>query len=291
MRVSVILLISLAACSRERSASTARDTARGPAQTMTTAMPQAGSWLARLAAAAAFRDSQVAVVRADSGSPRGDSLFLAVLRTVAARTDSASQLVVNDAAFQDAALTTTGHDSLRLLAAKYGADLVWSEGTAYLEPATPIVAASFRSYLSAPMREFLRIRAAEEAQGFSDDAALQISWSDLAARVATWDTFTTNHPDLAVVAESRDLYSIYLRTYLTGIDNSPVWDDNGQLDPTLRRSYEEFVRTYPRSRAGRIVAGYLRTLASDGYRHGPAASAYLAKAGVEPMSALQPPVR
>ncbi len=283
------LLLALAACAREAPPPRQGQAPGGapPVAASVPAIPLTGP----LADLAAWRDSQVVLFRADSGSVRADSLFVRVDQELRLRVTTASTALYEDTAFQRAALDSAGSDSLRRALAPAGVDLVVSEGTGYLELNLDSVATRLQRFLTAPMREYLRLRAEDQRQGFSEDAGLTITWDQLAERVAKWDRFAAAYPRLAT-EEPAYWYGTYLRVYLTGMDNSRIFTFEGDsLEPEVRRSYERFARTHPDTRAGTLVSGHLAALAKDGWRDGPARAAFLERADVATMLGVQPPVR
>jgi hypothetical protein len=68
----------------------------------------------------------------------------------------------------------------------------------------------------------------------------------------------------------------YLRAYLTGWDNTNVFDWRTRvLKPDVRRSFERFVRVHASTRSAAVVREYLDLLARTGYRRTAAVDDFL----------------
>jgi len=108
-------------------------------------------------------------------------------------------------------------------------------------------------------------------------------------RVAAWDRLLHAHPVFVARQEAQEWYSLYLFTYLTGMDNSPAFNET--LVSPLRASYQRFLRLHGETRAGRLLRSYLAVLLSTGFRSAPQVAEFLRANHVVSMAAVQPPVR
>ena len=244
---------------------------------------------ARLDPALRGREAVVARLRMDSGTPTADSVFLRARGSFALAIDSIGTAMYDDSAFQG----WVGSDSAAAEADTWfrarGLRLSWSEGSAYPSEDTGEWLRLAGPYVTAPMREYLALRNHDEAQRFTNDAALQIPWDSLAERIAGWDRFIEGHPGFVLLREAEMWRGIFLRTYLTGIDNSRVFEDS--LVPEVRKSYERFVERHGATRTGALVRGYLDVLGASGGRETDEVVAFRRANGIRSMIGMQPPIR
>lgn len=257
---------------------------------------------ARIRPLAASRDSALAGIRADSGTGRADSSFTLFRGQFFLRAESVGTALSENQILQRwvwrvsaegwTALDSASADSLRRFLGARGLRAEFSEGTVYASDNTASMASLFERFLSPAMRSFLAIRRAEEDEGYSEDAGLLISWDQLAERIARWERFLDANPGFQLAGEGRYRYDNYLAVYLTGMDNSRVFEyPRETLDPRVRASYERFLTRHAESGTARIVRGYLDVLGRNGWRAEPDVVAFLKANGIHSMIGQQPPTR
>lgn len=248
------------------------------------------SVLVRLEPVLRAREAVVRQLRADSGTPDADSVFLEARGSFAVAIDSVGSAMYGDGAFQawvtgDSAAVGEAEAWFR----SRGLRLTWSEGSAYPSEDTGAWLRLAGPFVTTAMREYLARRDHDEAQGFTNDAALQIPWDSLAERIVAWDAFIEGHAGFVLVRDAEMWRGIYLRTYLTGLDNSRVFEDG--LVPEVRRSYERFVERHGTTRTGRLLAEYLEVLRGSGGRETAEVHAFWRANDVRSMIGMQPPIR
>src|SRR6266571_893116 len=269
MRRPITLILLLAACAREpqpgsRAAGRSSADASGDRPSLPTLAPDSVSlWFARMDARLQplmrSRDSVIAVLRHASGTTRADSLFVAFRDRYARALDTIGSQTWDDAPFQNWLMSSAaGSDSAEHFFGTRGFRLTWSEGSAYPTANTSVLVRTCKPFLSTALGEFLTLREHDEAQGFSDDAALQVPWDSVGERVVAWERLLNAHPVFVSRAEAEEWYNLYLSTYLTGMDNSPVFEDT--LVPAVHASYERFLRRHADTRAAHLVRAYLDIL-------------------------------
>ena len=230
--------------------------------------------------------------RAVAGTAKADSLFLTFrnrfLKMAEQITDSLDQATsIQSDVLQD---TSTSRQLTSLLA-KHGFVLEYTEGHAYTDEDFDYWGRLFDGALTRAMQRYITLRGTERAARFSEDAALQISWDEVAKRAVAWEQFGDSYPDFSWKQASQFWYNTYLSTYLTGMDNSRVFSDSGTLEPEVRRSYEQSVTLYPRTRTAQLLAQYLSLLQGHGFRRSAALDSLLHTHHVAPMLGVQPPIR
>jgi len=309
--VTLAVILVLAACARGGDSASGSDSsvARQEVPAAATAAAPADSigrlfadLDARIRPLVAARDSAVAAIRQDSGTGRADSAFAAFRGQFALRAESVGTAIYQNQPLQRwiwrvrpegwTDLDSAPADSLRRFLAARGLRAEFSEGNAYAAENTAAMAPLFERYLSPAMRSFLAIRRAEEDEGYSEDAGLRITWDQLAERIARWERFLDANPGFLLVDEGRYWYDNYLAVYLTGMDNSRVFEiERETLDPRVRASYGRFVTRHPGTRTARIVREYLEVLGRNGWRAEPEVGAFLKANGIQSMIGQQPPTR
>ncbi len=240
-----------------------------------------------------MRESSLQAVEKVTGTPAADAVFLEFHARYRESVEELASRMFDDENFNRWLWREgTSIDSLERLFADFGLALAHSEGFVYADVDSRVLLNQFGPYLTPALREFLLIRADEEEVKFSDDAMLLITWDDLADRIATWEAFLMANPESAISAEARGYFSLYLHTYLTGLDNSRIFDwQNPVLLPQVRRSYERFAAQVPETEARKLVREYLAVLAASDYRNSDAVAEFLRSHNVRTMLGVQPPVR
>ena len=305
---AALVFTLLAACSAGREASSGSDSsaAARPRPAAPAATDSVGRALAdldaRIAPLGAALDSALSAIRGDSGTARADSAFAAFRGQFELRAESAGVLIGASPLLQRwvypvgregyATLDSGAADSLRRYLAPRGLLPQTSEGMLFATANTARLAELFERFLSPPLRGFLSLRRAEESEGFSEDAGLLISWDRLGERVAAWESFISSNPGFQLLPEARYWHDLYLRTYLTGMDNSRVFrNPEGTLEPRVRASYLRYAARHSSMRSGTIVAQYVAMLERNGFKDGPHVAAFLRDRGIGTMIGVQPPAR
>ena len=248
---------------------------------------------AAMAPSERLMDTLATALARDSASFRADSLFLRARAVVAARFDSVGTAMWGDTLMQQWVIQGAGaEDALREVVGRHGMRLTWSEGSAYGTQSIAAFAGRFGRFVSPPLQRYLAVRAAEDAEGFSADAGLSISWTALAQRVVTWEGLLAVTAGSPIAAEAGQWHALYRRTLLTGLDNSPTFSfEDGRLGAQVRAAYAALLARDPSSSIAADVAGYLVVLEKAGWQESADTKEYLAKIGVESMRAVEPPIR
>lgn len=157
--------------------------------------------------------------------------------------------------------------------ARNGFRLWESEGYWYVDEHPKFLHKEFGKRVSEPIRAFLRLRVKELKEGFSDDAALEVSFENLAQRVRTWERYIAGHPDSPLQDEAKYFYQVYLGALLEGSNNTPVFDyvhgsENGAdtLRQDVRAIYRRYVQDNPSTESGKTVKDYLALLEKSGFQ-------------------------
>ena len=300
-RAGTLLFLALLTCTKgERAANVPQDSIQSrapePAPLSAPDSLSTGEPLDEIPSLLAGLDSEAETARLQArtvaATPRADSVFLSFrdrfLRMGEQITDRLNQATsIQSNVLEDTATSRP----LATLLAKHGFALAYTEGNAYADEDNVYWTRLFDGALTPAMQRYLRLRATEQSTRFSEDAALQISWDDLARRAVTWEEFADSYPDFSWKDASRFWYDTYLSTYLTGMDNSRVFSDSGTLEPEVRTSYEHLAAQYPQTRTAQLVAQCLSLLKQNGYHRSAAIDSLLRQRDVTSMLGVQPPTR
>jgi hypothetical protein len=149
----------------------------------------------------------------------------------------------------------------------------------------------YRRILTKPWIQYFNQRKLEIRQKFSEDAALLISWEALRKRIAFWEEFLTQNPSFPLKDEINSYLDTYIRTFLTGMDNSQITVDynNNALRKEVKTAYETYPKKDKSSRYHKIVGGYYEILKRSGFVVTEELADYLDAQGIKSMNAVQPP--
>ena len=277
---------------QQSNADSAQEKHPGPGAAPETA--QVKIWFTNLLSPLApMRDSAYRAIRETASQSKADSL-VARFRV----RYSHAIATVDDSLFERESFQSWLQDDpdaelwVRSTIAPLGCDLVQSEGNEFLDAASGDLLKNLSERISPAMVSFLSIRADEEAECFSDDASLLISWDRLSDRIAKWESFMATNSSFLLMAEAESQYDMYLRAYLTGMDNSRVFDfDGDSINPGVLASYRLFLQKYQTTKTAEVVRDYLQELQRENFKHSDAIDDYLKSHGIRTMLAIQPPLR
>lgn len=171
-------------------------------------------------------------------------------------------------------------DSMRALFAVHGVHVAEAEGEVEYTPALATIRSEDGRFLSELSRRVLDLLVLEEAKAVGGDAAISISWPELANRLATVDELHARHPLAAADSLVEGYYRSYLTAYLGDWDNTPgfAFQRPHALLPALRSSYGRYIRDHPTTRSGRMIDAYVALLRAHGWKRGPEVDAFIRRA-------------
>lgn len=146
-----------------------------------------------------------------------------------------------------------------------GYKLVSREGSVY-----PVIDYSaYKSYdkfLSPQAAGYIDIMAIESDKPVALDAALTISWDELADRILNMEEFIENCPGFARSGRIKNINNNYMRFYLVGLNNTPAYDYNTKkYKNEVIESFERLISNNKESKAAGTVNEYLAALESNNY--------------------------
>ena len=173
-----------------------------------------------------------------------------------------------------------------------GLYLLRMEGVYYVDEKYDYLYKIFNGRVSPAMTEYLKIRKKELKEGFSNDAELVISFNQLYQRVLTWESFTSRYPDFVISDETQDLYTTYMSTLITGMDNSPTFDyDTGILFPELNKLYQKIIVRQDSLKSTKTIKDYYELLKMSDFKTPADMESFLKRHGLYSMKGVQPDTR
>lgn len=145
----------------------------------------------------------------------------------------------------------------------YGMNLTLAEGEYYLEPQMGWMLKKFDDRLSGAFRKFLIISSAEQKEKFTEDGNILISQDSLISRIKTWEDFICKHPSFISISKAEDYYTQYLEAFLSGTENTKVFDPvTRKLNENSRKAFEAYIQKNPGRKSSEIVKEYYDLLKS-----------------------------
>lgn len=173
-----------------------------------------------------------------------------------------------------------------------GMIMLQSEGSFYIGEHQNYLYDAFSPYVSEPIKKLLDLRKEEMKKGFSEDAALLISFKEVGERLRNWGKLIDENPSLKLQQEANGYYNLYLSTFLTGLSNSPVFDNQtNALIPDVKDAYQDYIKSNNDSKSGQIVSNYYALLEKNNFKNSREAEAFLNDNNIKSMNDVQPPTR
>ncbi|WP_146241062.1 hypothetical protein [Paenibacillus sambharensis] len=125
----------------------------------------------------------------------------------------------------------------------------------------------YKPYITEELSGYIEVKALESDQRTASDAAIVISWDELAGRALAAEEFVRKYPDSPEYEEVLTLLERYMAVYLQGLDNTPIYDyQTLGLEEDVRASYTKAATEKPETTVGTIVKGYLDVLKAADYQ-------------------------
>jgi|LSQX01.2.fsa_nt_gb hypothetical protein len=144
-----------------------------------------------------------------------------------------------------------------------GYKLIGSEGTIYA-----IINYSFlkkyNGHVSPKVSGFIDVMAITSEKIAASDAALTISWDELAQRIIKFEGYIKENEEFKKTNELKNIYYRYIRWYLAGLDNTPAYDrDTRVYKNDVLKSFNNFTSNNQGSKSAQIVNEYLNIIKKD----------------------------
>jgi len=173
-----------------------------------------------------------------------------------------------------------------------GLELLTTEGAYYLDSKYDYIYKLFKGKVSDDLDAFLKLRSVEIKEGYSEDAGLLISFESLFNRVQNWEDFMGKYPKSFVFIEAKSLYTSYLSTFITGMDNSRTFDYESQkLLPEVKALYEKIIAQNGSRKCQKIVSEYYDLLKANDFKELEKVDDFLKSKDLYSMLGVQPETR
>jgi len=148
-----------------------------------------------------------------------------------------------------------------------GYSIYSAEGMYYLEPNPQFLLGNFKASISDDLYDYLTYRSAEVENHTFHDAAVVISWDELAERMVSWEKFMDMYPSSPYFEDAKSMYDVYRFTFLIGADNTPAYRYPTEiLDPDLLETYKSYSSKYPDSSMTPLIQDLLILLKNESYK-------------------------
>jgi hypothetical protein len=148
-----------------------------------------------------------------------------------------------------------------------GLRLSSSEGFFYIDEDPEFLHKNFKDFISESIEEYLKIRMNELEEGFADDAELLISYDQLTERILYWEKYLKKYPNSFLKNDAQFNYSLYLNTFITGMDNSSIWDEEWKLTPEMKETYLKFFKENEGKQSAQLVSDYYSLLEKNNFEY------------------------
>lgn len=116
---------------------------------------------------------------------------------------------------------------------------------------------NFKGILSDTILEYYIILNQDITEGYESDAGFTVPWDTLRLKVIRYENFLkkiSNIDCFYIQSLAKEKIDKYLRSYLYGLDNTPVLIDEGnRLEPEAQKSFERFLEKNTDSKYYKIV--------------------------------------
>lgn len=123
----------------------------------------------------------------------------------------------------------------------------------------------YNSYISNEMKEYIEIKSLDSEIPIAIDASLYISYSELVERILKIENYIKKYYKGQKYENMMEIYSTNLWIYLSGLDNSPIYDyETGEIHEEILENYRE-VEKMEKKITGYIVKEYLESIEKNNY--------------------------
>jgi hypothetical protein len=180
--------------------------------------------------------------------------------------------------------------NLKIALNQNGLQLSKTEGGYYIDEKPDFLYNNFKNFVSNSIKEFLLIRSKELEEGFSEDAKLLISYKSLGDRITIWEKYLNEYPSSPLAAEAKFSYHLYLNTFITGLDNSPVTKEDIFL-PEMQSVYLNYIQKNNNSESGKIVEKFYSIISKNNFHLTPTLDDFYTENQIESMKGIEAPTR
>ena len=130
------------------------------------------------------------------------------------------------------------------------------EGIVLLVPA-PTLFAKYLSQLPTYYQEYWQLL--RDSENIAPDACLVLTWRELGDLIARYEAYAESNPEQKeLFVRLSDNYQYLQIVYMTGMDNTPIANESGSLDPELKSEWQRFMKAYPNSLTSELIKEFLK---------------------------------
>lgn len=130
------------------------------------------------------------------------------------------------------------------------------EGIVLLAPA-PTLFAKYLSQLPTYYQEYWQLL--RDSENIAPDACLVLTWRELGDLIARYEAYAESNPEQKeLFVRLSDNYQYLQMVYMTGMDNTPIANESGSLDPELKSEWQRFMKAYPNSLTSELIKEFLQ---------------------------------
>lgn len=123
---------------------------------------------------------------------------------------------------------------------------------------------TYGEQVSTSMKAYLSLMAMESDARSASDAALVITWDELTKRTLAAESYVMTFPDSPERRKAEDRFIQYLKYYLTGMDNTPIFGTGYKVLPELKTHYEQTAASHSGTITGQLTRELLDILNTNG---------------------------
>lgn len=124
----------------------------------------------------------------------------------------------------------------------------------------------YEKFLSDELKECLNIKIIESSSPAILDGKMAVAWDELGNRLINIEKYLIKYPEGIKHEEITRLYGEYLVTYMSGTDNSPIYDTNNKkIHKNIFDNYKKIVSNNKKTITGDIINKYLELIEKNDY--------------------------
>lgn len=123
----------------------------------------------------------------------------------------------------------------------------------------------YNKHITEEIKDYIEVKSLDSENPIAIDAALNISYSELGERILKTENYIRKYLKGQMHKDMMEIYRNKLWIYLSGLDNSPIYDyRTGEIDKDVLQSYEKLGNKKEKI-TGFIVSEYLISIEENDY--------------------------
>ncbi|WP_226529161.1 hypothetical protein [Metabacillus niabensis] len=131
------------------------------------------------------------------------------------------------------------------------------EGFIYFKIDYTKISEAFNGQMSKEVEGYLDIL---QGAKIASDGALIITRKELEERIILLEGIILKNPNFEDLNEVRSLYQLWVQYYLTGLNNTPIENEQGYIEDETLNEFDRFISANPNSETSKIVQSFLNKL-------------------------------